>query len=37
LHRPEDKLLFILVHLKTYPLQVVMGELFDLSQPQVNY
>ena len=37
LHRPEDKLLFILVYLKTYPLQVVMGELFRLSQPQVNY
>ena len=37
LHRLEDKLLFILVYLKTYPLQVVMGELFDLSQPQVNY
>ena len=34
---PEDKLLFILVYLKTYPLQAVMGELFDLSQPQVNY
>ena len=37
LHRPEDKLLFILVYLKTYPLQVVMCELFGLSQPQVNY
>jgi len=37
LHRPEDKLLFLLVYLKTYPLQVVLGELFDLSQPQVNY
>src|SRR5438128_6039628 len=37
LPRPEDKLLFILVYLKTYPLQVVMGDLFDLSQPQVNY
>jgi hypothetical protein len=37
LHRPEDKLLFILVYLKTYPLQAVMGELFGLSQPQVNY
>ena len=37
LHRPEDKLLFILVYLKTYPLQAVMGELVDLSQPQVNY
>jgi hypothetical protein len=36
LHRPEDKLLFLLVYLKTYPLQVVMAELFDLSQPQVN-
>src|SRR5205807_3356890 len=27
LHRPEDQLLFILVYLKTYPLQAVMGEL----------
>ena len=37
LHRPEDKLLLILVYLKTYPVQAVLGELFDLSQPQVNY
>ena len=37
LHRAEDKLIFILVYLKTYPLQAVMAELFDLSQPQVNY
>ncbi len=37
LHRPEDKLLFILVYLKTYPLQVVMSELFDLNQPRVNH
>src|SRR5260370_21481093 len=37
LEQPEDKLLFLLVYLKTYPLQAVMGELFDLSQPQVNY
>jgi Helix-turn-helix of DDE superfamily endonuclease/DDE superfamily endonuclease len=37
LHHPEDKLLFLLVYLKTYPLQAVMGELFDLSQPQVNH
>ena len=37
LHRPEEKLLFILVYLKTYPLQVVIGELFALSQPQANY
>ena len=36
LHPPEQKLLFILVYLKTYPLQVVMGELFGLSQPAVN-
>src|SRR5262249_55378367 len=37
LDQPEDKLLFLLVYLKTYPLQAVMGELFDLSQPRVNY
>src|SRR3954447_19191311 len=37
LQPPEEKPLFILVHLKTYPLQVIMGELFDLSQPQANH
>jgi hypothetical protein len=37
LHPPEQKLLFILVYLKTYPLQVIMAELFGLSQPRVNY
>jgi DDE superfamily endonuclease/Helix-turn-helix of DDE superfamily endonuclease len=37
LGQPEDRLLFILVYLKAYPLQAVMGELFGLSQPQVNY
>jgi len=37
LHAPAQKLLFLLVYLKTYPLQVLMGELFDLSQPGVNY
>src|SRR3954447_15994124 len=37
LHRPEEKLLFLLVYLKTYPLQVIMGELFGLSQPQANH
>ena len=37
LHDPAQKLLFLLVYLKTYPLQVVMAELFGLSQPQVNY
>ncbi len=37
LPRPEQKLLFILVYLKTYPLQVVLGELFGLSQSQANH
>jgi hypothetical protein len=29
--------LVLLVYLKTYPLQVIMAELFGLSQPRVNY
>ena len=33
----EQKMLFILVYQKTYPLQVLLGEVFDLSQPRVNY
>jgi Helix-turn-helix of DDE superfamily endonuclease/DDE superfamily endonuclease len=37
LPRPGQKLLFILVYLKTYPLQVVLGELFGLSQSQANH
>jgi hypothetical protein len=37
LHPVEQKLLFILVYLKTYPLQAVMGELFELSQAGANY
>src|SRR5438270_4107902 len=37
LHPPEQKLVFLLVYLKTYPLQAVMAELFGLSQPGVNY
>jgi len=37
LHPPEQKLLFLLVYLKTYPLQIVMAELFGLSQSSVNY
>jgi hypothetical protein len=37
LHAPEQKLLFLLVYLKTYPLQVLMAELFGVSQPGVNY
>lgn len=32
----EQKLLFILVYQKTYPLQVVLGELFGLSQSGAN-
>ena len=36
LDQPEQKLLFILVYLRTYPLQVVLGELFDVSQPRAN-
>ena len=35
--RIEDKLLFILVYYKTYPLQVVQGEMFGMSQSQANY
>src|SRR5215210_4523886 len=33
----EDKLLFILVYQKTYPLQTMHGLQFGLSQPQTNY
>lgn len=32
----EDKLLFVLVYLKTYPLQVVLGQLFGISTAQAN-
>ena len=34
---PEQKLLFLLVYLKAYPLHVVMAELFGLSPSRVNY
>jgi hypothetical protein len=37
LEQPEDKLLFLWVYLKTYPLQAIMGELLGLSTPRVNY
>lgn len=37
LEQPEDKVLFLLVYLKTYPLQAVMDEPFGLSTSQVNY
>ncbi len=33
---PEQKLLFVLVYVKTYPLQVLLGEAFGLSQAQTN-
>jgi hypothetical protein len=31
-----DQLLFVLVYTKTYPLQVVQGQLFGMSQPSAN-
>lgn len=37
LRTDEDKLLFILVYQKTYPLQTMQGLHFGLSQPQANY
>jgi len=33
---PEDRLLFILAYLKTYPLQVVQGRLFGMNQSKAN-
>ncbi len=36
LNSPEQKLLFALVYLKTYPLQELLGEVFDLSQSRAN-
>lgn len=36
LDTPEQRLLFILVYQKTYPLQIVMGELFGFSQAAAN-
>ena len=37
LQRLEDKLLFILVYQKTYPLQTMQGLHFNLSQSQTNH
>jgi DDE superfamily endonuclease len=37
LRHGADKLLFVLVYLKTYPLQVVLGQLFGLSTSQANH
>lgn len=36
LAKVEDRLLFILMYQKTYPLQTIHGLLFDLSQAQTN-
>ena len=36
LDTPEQKLLFALVYLKAYPLQVLLGEVFELSQSRAN-
>ena len=36
LRTPEDRLLFILVYLKTYALQVVHGRLFGMVQGKAN-
>lgn len=36
LHRLDDKLLFSLIYLKTYPLQEALGSQFGLSQPQTS-
>jgi hypothetical protein len=36
LHRLEDKLLFILVYFKVYPLQEVQGMLFGIGQSQAG-
>ena len=33
---PGDRLLFILVYLKTYPLQVVQGRLFGMGQSKAH-
>jgi hypothetical protein len=33
---PEDRLLFILTYLQTYPLQAVQGRLFGMDQSKAN-
>ena len=37
LRTAEQKLLFILVYQKAYPLQALLGEVFELSQSRVNH
>lgn len=32
----EDKMLFILTYVKTYPIQQVQAQMFDMTQPQCN-
>ena len=34
---PEQKLLFILVYQKAYPLQTLLGEVVEVSPARVNY
>ncbi len=36
LPKGEDKLLFVLVYLKTFPLQELQAATFDMVQPQAN-
>jgi hypothetical protein len=37
LQSPEQQLLFVLVYQKAYPLQELLGAVFEISQPRVNY
>jgi len=37
LRTDEDKLLFILIYEKTYPIQEMLGLQFGISQPQAHY
>lgn len=36
LDEPEQKLLFMLVYFKTYPVQAVLGALFGMGQAAAN-
>jgi hypothetical protein len=37
LGRAEDQLLFVLVYLKAYPIQALLGQLFGISTAQANH
>ncbi len=37
LRTDEERLLFILIYQKTYPIQEMLGLQFEISQPQANY